>query len=94
MASSTVSKTEDRSLQFSRLGSQREIESDGLITLLKQKREQRESGVASEDPDIMGQQDVEIYCYMNRLTSFPQRRGRAGRVNLSWPGEPLLLQIL
>lgn len=70
MASSTVSNTEYRSLKRSRLGSQSKVESDGLIMLLKQNRELRESGVASEHPYIMGELDVGIYSCKKRLCLF------------------------
>ena len=54
----------------SRIGEHRKAETESLMKLLSQKRELRESGLLSEDPDIMEELDVEIKCCRSRLHYF------------------------
>jgi hypothetical protein len=60
----------DYSTKRSRLGEQRKAETQGLVNLLSQKRELRESGLSAEDPEIMEELEVEIKCCKERLRHF------------------------
>ena len=54
----------------SRIGEHRKAETESLMKLLSHKRELRESGLLSEDPDIMEELDLEIKCCRSRLHYF------------------------
>jgi hypothetical protein len=64
------SASNDYSEKRSRLGVHRKAETEGLMKLLSQKRELRESGLSEEDPEIMNELEVEIKCCKNRLRHF------------------------